>query len=143
MSESLGTSDNAQAAADVATVREIYDAMAARDLERLAGLVDDSLVLTQDPALPWGGRFEGQDGFATFAIALVGAITSAVTVDAIFAADGDVVQMGRTKGTVNASGAEFDIAEVHRWTLRDGKAVRAHFSIDTPAMLRVLRGGDS
>jgi uncharacterized protein len=138
--DGLGTSDNAQAGADVATVRAIYEAMAARDLERLATFVDESIVVTQDPALPWGGRFEGIDGFATFAITLSGTITSAVTIEAVFAADGDVIQMGRTKGTVNATGAEFDIAEVHRWTLRDGKAIRAHMSIDTPAMLRVLRG---
>lgn len=55
-----------------------------------------------------------------------------------FEADGDVIQFGRTKGTVNASGATFDIPEVHRWTIRDGKAVAGHFSIDTPAMLAVL-----
>ena len=135
-----GTSDNAQAAADVATVRAIYAAMAARDIEQLTALIDESIVVTQDPALPWGGRFEGHEGYTTFALTLVGTITSAVTIDAVFAADGDVVETGRTKGTVNATGAEFDIAEVHRWTIRDGKAVRAHMSIDTPAMLRVLRG---
>jgi uncharacterized protein len=137
--QARGTSDDAQAAADVATVRTIYDAMAARDLDRLVALVDESIVITQDPALPWGGRFEGLEGYTTFALTLVGTITSAVTVEAIFAADGDVIQMGRTKGTVNATGAEFDIPEVHRWTLRDGKAIRAHMSIDTPAMLRALR----
>ena len=139
--QAQGTSDDAQAAADVATVRAIYEAMAARDLERIASMLDESIVITQDPALPWGGRFEGIDGYTTFAITLVSTITSAVTIDAVFAADGDVIQVGRTKGTVNATGAEFDIAEVHRWTLRDGKAVRAHMSIDTPAMLRVLAGG--
>jgi ketosteroid isomerase-like protein len=46
--------------------------------------------------------------------------------------------MGHTRGTVVATGAPFDIAEVHRWTLRDGRPVRAHFSIDTPGMLAVL-----
>ena len=37
-----------------------------------------------------------------------------------------------------ATGVPFDIAEVHCWTIRDGKAVKAHFVIDTPAMLEVL-----
>ena len=41
-------------------------------------------------------------------------------------------------GTVVATGAPFDVAEVHRWTIRDGKAVAAHFAIDTPAMLEAL-----
>jgi ketosteroid isomerase-like protein len=115
--------------------------MAARDLEQLPLLLDEGIVITQDPALPWGGRFEGHDGFLMFAAALTGTITSDVEIDSVFAADGDVIQMGHTVGTVNATGAPFDIAEVHRWTLVDGKAVRAHFSIDTPAMLAVLGSG--
>jgi ketosteroid isomerase-like protein len=39
---------------------------------------------------------------------------------------------------VRANGAAFDIPEVHRWTIRDGKAVAAHFAIDTAAMLDAL-----
>ena len=69
---------------------------------------------------------------------LQGAITSKVTTDAMFAADGDVIQVGRTAGTTVATGTPFDIAEVHRWTVRDGRVVAAHFSIDTPAMLAAL-----
>jgi uncharacterized protein len=125
---------------DVEVVREIYDAMAARDLERLVELVDESIVITQDDRLPWGGRHEGHDGFSTFALALLGTIDSAVTVEAIFAADDEVIQCGRTKGTVLANGVAFDIPEVHRWKIRDGKAVRAHMAIDTPAMLAALAG---
>ena len=123
---------------DVDVVREIYDCMATGDLDRLVQLIDEGCVITQDPAVPWGGRFEGHDGFATFALTLTGTITSAVTIEALYACDGDVIQFGRTKGTVNANGAEFDVAEVHRWTLRDGRAVRAHFSIDNEAMLAAI-----
>lgn len=123
---------------EIEVVQEIYAAMGAADIARLAELIDESVVITQDERLPWGGRFEGHPGFLDFAGKLTGTISSAVTTEAIFSADGDVVQMGRTKGTVVATGVEFDIAEVHRWTLRDGKAVRAHFSIDTPGMLEVL-----
>ena len=126
--------------ADVEVVQHIYAAMAARDIGALFDLLDPSIVVTQDDRLPWGGRFEGHDGFATFGAALTGAITSAVTVDAIFAADGDVIEMGRTKGTTVATSTPFDIAEVHRWTIRDGKAVRAHVSIDTPGLLEALAG---
>jgi ketosteroid isomerase-like protein len=124
--------------ADVQVVSEIYAAMAAIDITRLLELIDPSCVLTQDDRLPWGGRFEGHDGFGQFAMALTGTIASAVTTDAMFGADGDVIQVGRTKGTVVATGARFDVAEVHRWTILDGRAVRAHFSIDTAAMLDAL-----
>lgn len=123
---------------DVEVVRQIYAAMGARDLGRLAELIAEDVVITQDERLPWGGRFEGHPGFVDFAGRLTGTIASDVAIEAIFEADGDVLQMGRTKGTVVATGVGFDIPEVHRWTIRDGRAVRAHFSIDTPAMLAVL-----
>jgi uncharacterized protein len=123
---------------DVEVVREVYAAMAARDAARLFELLDPTFVVTQDPALPWGGRHVGHDGFATFALALSGAIDSAVTTEALFVADGEVIQCGRTRGTVRATGVAFDIPEVHRWTVRDGKAVAAHFAIDTAAMLQAL-----
>lgn len=123
---------------DVEIVERIYAAMAARDVMTLLGLLDGEFVVTQDPALPWGGRHVGHEGFANFAAALTGNISSVVTTLAMYESDGDVVQFGRTKGTVVASGAEFDVAEMHRWTIRDGKAIAAHFSIDTAAMLRAL-----
>jgi ketosteroid isomerase-like protein len=118
--------------------------MAARDFGRLFELLDAEIVVTQDERLPWGGRHVGHEGFAEFGLALTGAIESAVTTDALFMADGDVFQVGRTRGTTVGSGATFDVAEVHRWTIRDGKAVRAHFAIDTAAMLAALgSGGDA
>ena len=45
---------------------------------------------------------------------------------------------------MRANGEQFDIPEVHRWTIRDGKAIAAHFAIDTEAMLSALstEGGD-
>lgn len=122
----------------VEVVRGIYAAMAARDIAAVLAVIGPDLVLTQDDRLPWGGRFEGPDGFATFGLKLVDTVDSAVTVEAVFEADDEVVQMGRTRGTVRANGAAFDIAEVHRWVIRDGLAVRAHFAIDTPAMLAAL-----
>jgi len=123
---------------DVEVVEKIYEAMADRDYDALFAMVDESVVLTQDDRLPWGGRHEGHDGIVVFAAALTGCIDSAVTHEFLFAADGEVIQVGRTKGTVVATGVPFDIPEVHRWTIRDGKAVKAHFAIDTPAMLAVL-----
>jgi ketosteroid isomerase-like protein len=125
-------------ASDVHVVEQIYAAMAAADVPRLFELVGAGIVITQDERLPWGGRFQGHDGFAAFGSALRGAIQSTVTTEAIFAADGDVIQVGRTRGTVVGTGTPFDVPEVHRWTVRDGQAVAAHFSIDTAAMLRAL-----
>src|SRR6478609_8751063 len=74
---------------DIDVVRTVYEAMAAGDLDRLLELVDETCVITQDARLPWGGRHEGHAGLATFAARLRGAIASAVTTDALFAADGE------------------------------------------------------
>ena len=126
--------------ADVDVVQQMYDAMATRDVARLFDLLSPDCVITQDARLPWGGRYEGHDGFATFATTLTGTIYSMVTHEGMFEADGEVIQFGHTRGTVKATGRAFDIAEVHRWTIRDGRVSTAHFAIDTPAMLQALSG---
>jgi uncharacterized protein len=126
---------------DPDVVRRAYEAMAERDLDRLVQLIHPDCVITQDPALPWGGRHVGHHGFAEFAAALTGTIDSAVTTDALFAADDEVIQVGRTRGTVRSNGVSFDIPEVHRWQTRDDQVIAAHFAIDTEAMLRALNGG--
>jgi ketosteroid isomerase-like protein len=123
---------------NIEVVQAIYAAMAAKDIPAVLALVSPDIVLTQDERLPWGGRFEGHDGFATFGLRLVEAVDSAVTIDSIFEADDEVVQMGHTRGTVRSNGVGFDIAEVHRWRVEGGLAVWAHFAIDTPGMLAVL-----
>ena len=124
--------------AKVEVVCRIYEALAARDFAVLFELIGPEIVITQDERLPWGGRYEGHDGYAQFGARLLETIVSAVTMEALFAADDEVIQCGRTKGTVRATGVAFDIPEVHRWTVRDGKAVAAHFAIDTDAMLDAL-----
>lgn len=125
-------------ASDVDVVRRIYAALAAGDFGAMFELVDPTIVITQDPRLPWGGRHEGHAGYADFGARLTGTVDSAVTIEMIFAADDEVIQCGRTRGTVRATGAAFDIPEVHRWRLRAGRAVAAHFAIDTDAMLAAL-----
>ena len=120
---------------DISVIEAVYAAMATADFSRLFELVDENCLITQDDRLPWGGRHTGHDGLTTFGLRLRECILSNVATEAIFAADGEVIQFGRTVGTTVASGSTFDIAEVHRWTVRHGRVVAAHFSIDTPAML--------
>lgn len=112
--------------------------MTARNLGRLFELLAPDVVATQDSRLPWGGRLVGHDGFARFASQLVASIDSSVATDAIFEADDRIVQFGHTRGMALASGKAFEIAEVHTWHIRNGRAVEAHFAIDTPAMLNAL-----
>ena len=122
----------------IETVEEIYAAFEAKDLDRVLELISEDCVIDQDGRLPYGGHYEGHEGATAFMINLIGTIQSTVTQLALFEADDYVWQYGRTAGTVVANGAPFDIAEIHRWTVRDGRAVAAHFSIDTPALLAAI-----
>ncbi len=96
------------------------------------------VTITQAEELPWGGHFVGRDGLIDFVTKLITNIDSKVTPEGLFEAGDRVIQRGRTRGTARATGTEFDVAEVHVWTVRDGKVVAAEFHIDTPAMLDAL-----
>ena len=123
---------------NIEIIRELYAAFAANGLERILELCDPDCVVIQDDALPWGGRYEGLDGVATFGIALGGTVDSVVTADGFFEAGDRVIQFGRGRGTVLANRAEFDMPEVHVWTLRNGMVTAAEFYTDTHAMLDAL-----
>ncbi len=124
--------------ANVEVVRRMYDAFAATDLETILAVTDPDIEIVQTPLLPWGGEFHGQEGLGEFFGKLTGAISSRVTIHSVFAAGDQVVQVGRTAGTVNATGVEFDVDEVHVLTLRKSRVVRFAATIDTPAMLAAL-----
>jgi uncharacterized protein len=117
---------------------EVYRAFEEQGLDRVLKLCDPNCVVTQDDALPWGGRYEGFDGVATFAVALGGTIHSVITTDAMFEAGDRVIQCGRSHGRILATGVDFDMPEVHVWTLQRGMVTAADFYVDTHAMLAVL-----
>ena len=119
-------------------IRAVYDAGARKDFDEYFQLIDPAVVVEQDPALPWGGRWEGHAGLAQLGATLREHVESAVTTEAMFQAGEHVVQHGRTRGTVKATGASFDIAECHVWRVADGRAVEARFFIDSAAMLQAL-----
>ena len=126
---------------DIDVVREMYEAMATAN--RTAAHADRRVVRRHPGSCAAVGRAPRRPrGFATFAATLTG------TIDVGRHDRGDVRRRRRGhpgrphRGTVVATGAPFDIPEVHRWTIRDGRAVAAHFAIDTAAMLAVLAAGE-
>lgn len=132
------TRESASTDSPLQVVQAIYAAFEAKDLDAVARLTDPSIVVTQDPALPWGGRFEGHDGLGEFVLALIGTIDSVVTVERMIEAGEHVVQQGRTAGTVRATGVAFDMPECHVWRVINGRAIEAQFFIDSTAMLEAL-----
>lgn len=123
----------------IETVRAVYDASSAGDTAAIVARTSPDIRIEQTPELPWGGVYEGMEGFSRFMHTLREHIASRVTVERIFAAGEDAVVVGRTIGTTKAKETPFDVAIAHVLTVRDGKIVWARYFIDTPAMLAALR----
>jgi ketosteroid isomerase-like protein len=70
-------------------------------------------------------------------------VESRVDVDNIIDAGEHIVAVGHSRGRVKASGNAFEVAVVHVWTMRQGKALRFENYLDTPKMLRALEGEPS
>lgn len=123
----------------VAVVRDIYDAFARGDVEAIFGLVHPDAKIYQSDQLPWGGEYRGHEGFGEFLTKLTSAVESRVETGLfIDDEDGHVVQVGRTRGKVRATGREFDVPETHVWTVEDGKAITYQAYIDTAKMREAL-----
>ena len=124
---------------DLATVRQVYDAFERADVPRIMALFAEDGTVVQSPALPWGGTHTGHGGLGHFLTTLVSHLDSRPETERLFAdGAGHVVQVGRTRGTVRATGAPFDVAEVHVFTLAGGRVARFEAYVDTPAMLAAL-----
>lgn len=121
----------------VETVQRLYESFAEGDLAAVLEACSPDVVISQDDALPWGGRHVGHEGVAAFAAELAENDSHVIT-EEIYAAGDRVVQYGRTQGTVRATGATYDIPECHIFTVHDGTITRAEFYIDSAAMLEVL-----
>jgi hypothetical protein len=124
--------------APIELVDRIYEASATGDLDALVAMAAPDLVIQQDPALPWGGRYEGPGGVVEFFNRLAGTVDTGVTTEALFAAGNQVIQYGRSRGTVRSNGATYDIPECHVWTVVGEKVTDVRFYIDSPSMLEAL-----
>jgi hypothetical protein len=123
---------------DREVVRDVYDAYLRKDLPAIFALLDPNAQIHQSELLPWGGTYRGHEEIRSFFTKLTEHIDSHVDVDQLFEAGDRVVAVGRSSGRARTSGAEFDVAAVHIWTLRGGKVSRFEAYIDTPGMLRAL-----
>lgn len=123
---------------NAALVAHLYDAFRSRDLPTIFGLLAPDVEIHQASEIPWGGTYHGHEGAAAFFAKLVATITSSVTLERFVDAGDHVVAIGRTRGTVNATGKAFDVPIAHVWTVRDGLVRRVEYYIDDPTMLAAL-----
>ena len=126
------------AQSNVEAIQALYRAFLKRELMTILSLVDSGIEIRVTEMLPWGGTYKGLGGLKDFFSKLLDHLDSKVEFTEWIEAGDSVVAIGRSRGTVKANGNVFDIAIVHVWHLRDGKAVLFEPYIDMAAMLKAL-----
>lgn len=119
-------------------VRNFYEAANRRDSKALAELLDEQIEIYQSEVLPWGGNYQGHQGFMTYALKMLGMINSQTVIEHFIEAGDQVVAIGKTRGQINSSGKKFEIRLVHVWTIKSDKLSRFEIYVDAPEMLRML-----
>jgi ketosteroid isomerase-like protein len=124
---------------NLAVVRGVYDAFARGDVPGIFGLFHPEAEVYQSSRLPWDGEYRGHEELGAFLTKLTGSVESKVEPERLIDdEEGHVVQIGRTRGRVRATGREFDVPETHLWTVEGGKVTRYEAYIDTPKMREAL-----
>jgi uncharacterized protein len=140
MNEAIDTAEAAsRGEPGVAVVRGFNDALARGDVAGMADFLDPLVEWRAPDSVPWGGTFHGHEGFREFLGKLLEqpAEFRREILEYLDAGERVVVllrQMGRPDG----GDAEYDVPEVHVWTVRDGKIVDFEGSFDTATVLRTL-----
>lgn len=125
-------------------VHAIYEGLLRSDRDTLQALVSPDIEITVTKELPYGGDYAGIAGFQALFRNTFELIRSTVEIEQFFSAGGQVVAVGRTRGIGRGSGASFDSALVHVWTVVDGRTVRFDAYVeDSPitAAIDGTRGG--
>lgn len=128
--------------AQAATARELMavrvDARMRDDEAALRAMVHPDFVLEDPASLPFGGRYEGAEGYFRFWRALNEAITDlSFSVDGLFEAKEtpELVVAMTVGGRSTATGKTFSTQILERWSFRDGKLVGLKpFYFDTAAL---------
>jgi uncharacterized protein len=119
-------------------VLEVCEAFRKRDIAALFAKFAPDVEIHHCEQLPWGGRHRGAGGLATFLMRLTQAIDPEIVPERYFETGNHIVQIGRTRGRVLATGKEFDVEAVHVWRVRDRKITGLTAYVDTRAMLAAL-----
>jgi ketosteroid isomerase-like protein len=118
----------------IALVRRSYEAFARGDLDAVTADMADEIEWHQAQGLPHGGLYEGLAEVRRNVFEPLDADwwdEFVVTPSEFLDAGGEVVVLGRYRGTAKRTGRKLDVPFVHVWTLHDGKAVRFRQFLDT------------
>jgi ketosteroid isomerase-like protein len=124
---------------NVGVIRGFYEAVARGDEAAVLDLLDPQVEWQAPESLPWGGSFHGVEGVREF----LGKVADQPAefrreVREYLDAGASVVVLLRLFGRPTGGDTEFEVPEIHVWTLRHGKIVGLEASFDTAAALRAL-----
>jgi hypothetical protein len=119
---------------NVEVIRRFYDIVARGDINAVLDLLDPGVEWKAPESLPWGGTFRGHDGFREFFAKVVDQpVEFRREVQEYLQAGDRVVVLLRLFGRPTGGDTEFEVPEIHVWSLRDGKIVGLEAIFDTAA----------
>jgi ketosteroid isomerase-like protein len=116
----------AQIAANLRSIQEQFDAIAAGDLASVVSRADEHVTLEMyvPPEFPFVLHASGADAFREAVQNNFGALTNQrPEVRDLFAEGNRVVLFGRETGTIRATGANYDMEFVERFTFRGDRLI--------------------
>jgi len=125
---------------NIPVVRAFYEALDRGDVARILSLLDPQIEWVVPTSLPYGGVFRGHEGFREFLAKLIQQPLEfrRGLREYLDAGDRVVVPLrffARPKG----SQQEFEVSEVHIWTVLRGKIAAFEAYLDTAMVLRALQ----
>jgi ketosteroid isomerase-like protein len=127
---------------EIALVHAFYDSTAAGDMARTLSLLSDDLRWDVPETLPYGGSYEGLDGFRRYRAGIQESFKPGYAFfrDESFHSDDHVVILGRLGAQAKATEIAFESPFVHVWTVREAKIVARHYYVGTRTLLAAFTG---
>ena len=125
---------------NVDVIQSAWDAFGRGDIDKATSIADPSAEIVASDSLPWGGTYQGPEGFKEFLANLLGHFDKLESKpQKVLGADDDHVVVlasisGRTK-----SGKDLETEAVWLYKMRNGQVVRADGFTDS-ALIRDALG---
>ena len=123
-------------------LRQVYDALARRDFDVLAGLADPDFEMDLTDRVLNPATYRGADGLARFLEEVDELWTSMdLAVERVLERGDEALAILRVRLEGRGSGVGLDDRIAQLWTLRDGKLVRMRLRQDADAALAEFEAG--
>jgi hypothetical protein len=122
-------------------VRRSYECFARGDMDGVLADMHPDIEWQQAQGLPHGGTYHGLDEVRRNIFDPLDAEwwdEFSAEPHEFLEAGGEIVVLGRYRGSAKGTGRPLDVPFVHVWTVRDGQAVRFRQFLDTAGWIRAL-----